>query len=811
MRSGSRRSSPASPKSPRISHRSCSIRLLLNARILALLAARDGGPIESCTAAARGISPTGLAALRDALDPAKAMILPAPALGADGYTIAVPVWRESGMLGWLLAQLTVPNPRDLRAFVVLLQAAAGFILYREQRRASATLAIVLERTSGLLDLFRRAGGELDFDHASRMAVDSIRDFLGCSRVFLAYQNRGRMRMRAISGTLRIDPKSPSHAPFEAAMREAVLAGKPIDFTPASPRMEETAAHEILQQQTSAARLLTLPLARGSGAVLLEWDAAVADSRLADASSPFLPVLFDLLAGTRRNPAAFAIRRAWSKATHHRRRALFAGLAALGLLLAIPLHYSVRGDARLAPTIKRVIAAPFQGQLKRSLVRPGDHVTEGQPLGEMENRELKLKESELLAARDRALKQRDRAMSATTGDGADFAAAQVANVEAQSVGEELALVWQKIAFLELKSPLTGVVVSGDLRRVEGQPVQQGQVLWEVAPLEKMIAEVEVPDREISRIRAGQPVSVRLESFASGHWKGALDKIHPQSEQRDGSNVFICEAPIDNSAHAAELRPGMRGRFANESARSGATDREHSEKTMRAAATWLNPLIVKVPLGRPDCMFTGLERLVRPAFGWGGFLIWIVVVLAGAGAVALDWPRFSHESTGFFARDNWLWLFLVWAVLKIIHELSHGVFCKHFGAVVREIGAILILFVPMGYVDATASLGLPSEWRRILVAAAGLYAEFFVAALGGHRLVAQRARPREHHRAQCRHHRHHPDPLLQRESPHALRRIFHSQRPPRNTKPRHPRPPVDAAHPRLAPPRRALPPAPRIAFA
>ncbi len=168
------------------------------------------------------------------------------------------------------------------------------------------------------------------------------------------------------------------------------------------------------------------------------------------------------------------------------------------------------------------------------------------------------------------------------------------------------------------------------------------------------------------------------------------------------------------------------LAVESARSG-TDCEHAERALRSAATWLNPLMLKLPLARPDHFFTALEPLLRPILGGSGFFIWLAVVLTGAAHVALDWPRFTRGFEGIFARDNWLWLFLVWAVLKVAHELSHGVFCKHFGAAVREIGAIFVVFVPMGYVDATASIGLSSKWRRIMVSAAGLYAEFFLAAL------------------------------------------------------------------------------------
>ena len=169
------------------------------------------------------------------------------------------------------------------------------------------------------------------------------------------------------------------------------------------------------------------------------------------------------------------------------------------------------------------------------------------------------------------------------------------------------------------------------------------------------------------------------------------------------------------------------LAIESARAGSSKLEQGEQAMRAAMTWLNPLVVKVPLFRPDRFFTACERVLRPALGWGAFIVWLVVVLAGVAHVGMDWRRFHAASDGFFSRDNWLWLFVAWAGLKVAHEFFHGLFCKRFGAAVREAGVIFIVFFPMGYVDATASLGLASRWRRIMVAAAGLYMEFFLAAV------------------------------------------------------------------------------------
>lgn len=193
-------------------------------------------------------------------------------------------------------------------------------------------------------------------------------------------------------------------------------------------------------------------------------------------------------------------------------------------------------------------------------------------------------------------------------------------------------------------------------------------------------------------------------------------------RDGGDAFT-------EAEALQILRWLKDQhlLAVESARAGTSDREHGERAWLAAVTWLNPLICKIPLFRPDPFFTQVEPWFRQALGWGGFVVWLLVVLAGAAHVGMDWRRFASDSHGIFARDNWLWLFLAWAGLKVAHEFSHGLFCKRFGAAVREAGMILVVFVPMGYVDATASLGLASRWRRMMVAAAGLYMEFFLAAV------------------------------------------------------------------------------------
>lgn len=165
---------------------------------------------------------------------------------------------------------------------------------------------------------------------------------------------------------------------------------------------------------------------------------------------------------------------------------------------------------------------------------------------------------------------------------------------------------------------------------------------------------------------------------------------------------------------------------DSGRTGSA-KEEDEQMFRRAATWLNPLIVRVPLGRPDAIFARLAPRLSWIFGWGGAVLWALTLIAAAAHLGPEWRRFMRGFDGILSRDNWLYIFIAFAGLKLVHEFSHGLWCRHFGAPVREVGVMFILGLPMGYVDATASIGLDSKWRRIMVASAGLWIEFFLAAV------------------------------------------------------------------------------------
>lgn len=142
---------------------------------------------------------------------------------------------------------------------------------------------------------------------------------------------------------------------------------------------------------------------------------------------------------------------------------------------------------------------------------------------------------------------------------------------------------------------------------------------------------------------------------------------------------------------------------------------------------NPLFIRIPVGNPDPMLTALEARTRWLFTPLSLIIFAILAIWASSSLATDWTRFMDHAQGVLSSDNWLWLLASFMFLKIIHETAHGLVCKHLGGRIPEFGIFFMLFTPLTYVDATSSWRFPTKGMRIFVAAAGMLAEGFVAAI------------------------------------------------------------------------------------
>ncbi|MFM8330774.1 MAG: hypothetical protein ACKN9T_03710, partial [Candidatus Methylumidiphilus sp.] len=143
---------------------------------------------------------------------------------------------------------------------------------------------------------------------------------------------------------------------------------------------------------------------------------------------------------------------------------------------------------------------------------------------------------------------------------------------------------------------------------------------------------------------------------------------------------------------------------------------------------SPLSLRFPLFDPAPFLARWAFLARPLFGWFGALLWLAVVGPAAVLAAAHWAELTHNlSDQVLAPSNLLILFLVYPALKALHELGHAFATWVWGGEVHEMGVMLIVLMPVPYVDASAASAFRDKRRRMVVGAAGMIVELFAAAL------------------------------------------------------------------------------------
>ena len=143
---------------------------------------------------------------------------------------------------------------------------------------------------------------------------------------------------------------------------------------------------------------------------------------------------------------------------------------------------------------------------------------------------------------------------------------------------------------------------------------------------------------------------------------------------------------------------------------------------------NPFSLRFPLWDPDRLLERWSFLSALMFTRGAFFLWLLVVLSAMVAAIMHWPELSGSlADRLFLPSNLLLLWLIYPLVKILHEFGHAFALKKWGGEVHEMGIMLLALTPIPYVDASASASFPDKQRRIAVAAMGMMVELLLASL------------------------------------------------------------------------------------
>lgn len=147
-------------------------------------------------------------------------------------------------------------------------------------------------------------------------------------------------------------------------------------------------------------------------------------------------------------------------------------------------------------------------------------------------------------------------------------------------------------------------------------------------------------------------------------------------------------------------------------------------------YLNPLYLRFALHDPDRWLSELVPLSRQLFSRTAGLIWLLLMIWAAVTIFTHGEQLWQDLTNSAVLDarNALVFFLIYPPLKLFHELAHALAVKRAGGEVHETGIALMVFLPLPYVDASASAMFAHKYDRMLVSAAGIIVELACAAVG-----------------------------------------------------------------------------------
>jgi putative peptide zinc metalloprotease protein len=154
------------------------------------------------------------------------------------------------------------------------------------------------------------------------------------------------------------------------------------------------------------------------------------------------------------------------------------------------------------------------------------------------------------------------------------------------------------------------------------------------------------------------------------------------------------------------------------------RRRERQQNRAA---MSPLSMRVRVFDPSPLLDRLLPGVTALFSRSAWLAWLLVVVLSALYAASEWSVLGEAIAQASGSPRFVLIaWIVYPLMKCVHELAHGLAIRRWGGTVDSAGFTLLVLVPVPYVDARAANAFERR-PRMLVSAIGVMTELLIAAL------------------------------------------------------------------------------------
>jgi multidrug efflux pump subunit AcrA (membrane-fusion protein) len=234
-------------------------------------------------------------------------------------------------------------------------------------------------------------------------------------------------------------------------------------------------------------------------------------------------------------------------------ALLAGVGTFLWLFPYPLRLEGRGE--LVPEIRRIVAAPVDGEVRAVKVKHGDLTEETTPVAMMASIELEKQQAEIRGEIRRLefqLKEleRQRVDAGKLDPELDTQTADV-RLKLLNLREREQLLAPELEKLVVKSPIRGTVTTWDPELMQGRQIKQGDPILEISNVDgKWVVEVDLPENAMIHIARAEaisndklPVEFVLSSNPDTVYKGRLIQVGTQASPIEQENFVKAKVEIE----------------------------------------------------------------------------------------------------------------------------------------------------------------------------------------------------------------------------------------------------------------------------
>ncbi len=455
--------------------------------------------------------------------------------------------------------------------------AAGWMAARQWERRAQEEAGARARAAVALDLVALLAEHRKPEPAAMALVNALQKVMGADQVSVGMlrgaRSNPRVKLMAMSHAAWFRRRSAVAEGLETAMEECLDQGGAVAApAPGSIDRAIAVAHQDYLRGSATTHILSVPLPDETGiAGVLTFERRASDRPFSEADLTMAETVAALVGPVlelKRRNRRWVAGRILDGTLHvlgillgpRRLSWKLLALALIGLGVAaatVKAPFRVQAEAVLRGEVQRAAVAPFAGYIDAAPLRAGDPVAAGDLLARLDETDLRLEELRWRSEIDRLMAQSRDAL-------AQYDRTQLALLEAQieQARAQLRLTEARLARSRILAPIDGLIVSGDLSQRLGAPVQAGEVLFEVAPLDAFRIDIWLDERDLRFVTPGQAGRLVLTGDPGDGRPLRLSRITPVAEPREGINSFRLEAalvadPDSGADELARLRPGMEG--------------------------------------------------------------------------------------------------------------------------------------------------------------------------------------------------------------------------------------------------------------